>query len=204
MREILASGYQISVFKATWSFAQGVCDSPGAMRCEVTSPLLQGSDPERDGRRRQPHTIPNECSLGARASWFGGSIRSMFPSTSARPANRPPAVSGQNARHRACALHRSPRRLRAQTPQRQHGLTSEQQGRLRFPHYVIGVMLDQLERMLAVKGTYQQFHLRAVVPRTFDDACRGFLSFTQTMMVRALWAPAACNIHGGHHHRNRP
>ena len=60
-------------------------------------------------------------------------------------------------------------------PQRQHGLTSEQQGRLKgFPHYVIGVMLDQLERMLAVKGTYQQFHLRAVVPRTFDDACRGF------------------------------
>jgi len=28
---------QISVIKATRNAAQGVCDSPGAMRCEITS-----------------------------------------------------------------------------------------------------------------------------------------------------------------------
>jgi len=54
LREILASGYQISVFKATWNSAQGVFDSPGAMRCEVTSypcckAAIQGETVEGDG-----------------------------------------------------------------------------------------------------------------------------------------------------------
>lgn len=60
--------------------------------------------------------------------------------------------------------------------QSQHGLTTEQQGGLKgFPHYVVGIVFDQFQRMFAVKSAHHQFHLRAVVPSTFDNACRGFL-----------------------------
>ena len=153
----IASGYQISVIKATWNFAQGVCSGRGRCVARSPLPLLQGSDTGRDGRGDSPIRSRMNAHWGPRF-WFGGSIRSMFPSTSARPATDHPLFPEQNARHRACILHRSPRRLRAQTPQRQHGLTSEQQGRLKgFPHYVIGVMLDQLDACSRSKARTSNF-----------------------------------------------
>jgi hypothetical protein len=60
----------------------------------------------------------------------------------------------QNVRRRVCALfldHCVGFVLRR--TQSQHGLTTEQQGGLKgFPHYVVGIVFDQFQRMFAVKS----------------------------------------------------
>ena len=66
-----------------------------------------------------------------------------------------------------------------------------------FAHFIderVGVVFDQFQRMFAVKSAHQQFHLRAVVPRTFDNACRGFFIIHTNNDGAGVWAPAACNI----------